>query len=243
MGCEITWKHGSSSVRDKLRADIVFTLSGRPCDTLEPMAETIMSAADSVPAEPAARPQRPLTYRPNDVDDGEPGACVDFNGDIGCAPYAQVGVPQGGLGPIVEAAGQDPNVFCAAAADAVSKRRRDMRPVTFSGQCFFVEPTHSIQLSVHVFRDPPGMGAASPVCGDSAEVDLAGTAGFVCADTDMAKHSVYLSPADDIQQPGALALTATLLPPRGDLDADPTWEQAKVDVVQKIAEDIARDHA
>lgn len=222
---------------------VVFALSGGPCDALEPMAESIIAAADSVRAEPAARPQRPLIYRPGEVDTGEPGACVDFKSDIGCAPFVQAAAPEGGLVSIVDAAAQDPNVFCAAAAGAVGKHRTDMQPVTFKGQCHFVEPTHRIELSVHAFRDVPAMGAGSPVCDDWAEIDLAGTSAFVCANKQMSEQSVYLSTADDIQQPGALALTATLLPPRGDPDVKPKWEQDKVDVVRKIADDIAREHA
>lgn len=247
-GCEVKLDHGQSGVGDKWHASTVVTLTGKPtCDELSRFAENLVSAERAGPPRSDVEPLRQLTYRPDEPDTDQAGACAHFGpaeDQADCEPYHHVDRPGGGLAGVVQAAVEpDRNVLCAAALGAVDKHyEQPLDPLTFRDACYFVEPTHRVQFAVSLYRDPPSGLAVGEICDATETLDVAGTAAFTCTKARDGSLSVYLSLVDDIDQPGALVLTATALTPPGDLDAEPSADGAELAVANEVAADVVREN-
>lgn len=246
-GCEVSLDHGQSGTGDKWHASTVVTLSGEAgCDELSRFAENLVAAERAGPPRSDVEPLRRLAYRPDEPDTDQAGACAHFGAAddrADCEPYHEVDRPGGGLAGLVQTAVErDRNVLCAAALQAVDKHYdQPLEPLTFRDACYFVEPTHRVQLAVSLYRDPPSGLTVGEICGSTEALDIAGTAAFACSKPRDGSLSVYLSLVNNIDQPGALVLTATTFPPRGDLDAEPSAAADELDLVKEVAADVVRD--
>lgn len=148
--CNLAWSNGKVKSGEAGRTDQVVEVQARDCKGGEAITTAAMSRLRDAPPT-AAKPQRPLTYRPDEPDIALPGACADFapvTTARPCEPYVEITVPSGSQ-DVLRAAEADPNVNCAIAKEAVARHFGDkFKPVTSMGRCVFVEPTHSVELTI-----------------------------------------------------------------------------------------------
>lgn len=218
-GCEASWSLDATATDNERYSDLVANLSGESCDKVEGLVEKIDSLADQGPSDTEAEPQRPVYYEPDEPDTRSKGACADFGPGLdqqrGCAPYAETEVPDGAKS-VLRGAAKDPNVLCAVFDDAMGEAYDvDYSPVTWNQQCFFVEPSHSLQIRTVVGT---GQGTAPEQFGHDAgfvdrEVkDVGGNEAVVFWNEDETVYNVFVSPYDDVSRPGTLQIQAEMNP-------------------------------
>lgn len=242
-GCEVKWNNGSSGVQEEWHDSVVFSLKSkkRGCDELKKIAEGFIEASQSTASKSEIGAQNPLTYKFEEHDSLQPGACLHFAlSDSDCEPYHEVAVPRGGLAAIVEASERDRNVLCAAAAAAVAKHYgAHLQPATYDNACFFLDPGHTFELVISRWNDPARRVKG---CDSGYDVDVAGQPGYACMKIERNMLSIYISTRGDASQPGALVVNAVLQPPRGSADNDPPPDSRKQGVAKEVAADIVRQH-
>lgn len=90
-----------------------------------------------------------LTYRPDEPDEPNPGACADYPSDH-CEPYQPTPIP-GDAQQLTIAAETDPHVLCAATLEAVNAQFPGLRPVVNADvrpTCSYVQPSHAVELDI-----------------------------------------------------------------------------------------------
>lgn len=219
-GCALIWNQGDSGTGNEWFGALMVKLTAATCDAAAPLAEKAMQLAGQVPSDASAQPQRPLLYTPQDNDSGAVGACIDFGADPGhtaCEPYHEVSVPQG-TDKIMAAAQANRNVQCAVFSEAVTALfGASMSAVTWGAHCFFVEPTHKLELRVNVDpeNEPADYGKGA-VYTERRETQIAGKPAVTFWDKDKNAFDVYLSPFNDLTRKGNLHIHIQALHGRGD---------------------------
>lgn len=246
-GCALIWNQGDSGTGNEWFGALMVKLTAATCDAAAQLAEKAMQLAGQVPSDASAQPQRPLLYTPQDNDTGAVGACVDFGADparTACEPYHEVAVPQG-TEKIMAAAHADRNVQCAVFADPVkSLFGPSMSAVTWGAHCFFVEPTHTLELRVNVdaVNEPADYGKGA-VYTERRETQIAGKAAVTFWDKDKNAFDVYLSPFNDLTRKGNLHIRVQALHGRGDgAIRNVKLDQAKADTAIQVITQITQKY-
>jgi hypothetical protein len=148
-GCRWTWSQGNYSGNDNR----LMTLSADTCkhgdNRVKQMLGSIITQLEK-PQVPGTVPH--LTYRPDEPDEPNPGACVDYPAET-CDPYQPTPVST----DVSAGAMADPYVTCAATLDAVGAQFPGMRPVVDTSQqpgCSYVQADHALRLDFRVYGSP-----------------------------------------------------------------------------------------
>ncbi len=178
-------------------------------------------------------PQRPLLYGADENDTGAVGDCVDLpvsGGLKDCEPYHEVRVPPK-PDDIMAAPSINQNVQCAVFEDAVQNVfGKDFSPVTWGEHCFFVDPTHVIDIRVNVDAgNRPSDYGRGRLYSDREETEVAGLPAVTFWNERKSEFDIYLSPNDNLDQAGNLHIALNAHGGRGtlasSLDATVTQEQ------------------
>jgi hypothetical protein len=246
--CALIWNQGDSHTGNQWFAAQVVTVTAATCDIGAPLAEKAMQLFDQEPSDASAQPQRPLLYKPDENDNPGVGACADF-GPLGtgpdCEPYHQTAVPHG-TNKIMEAAATNRNVQCAVFIDAVKTLfGPTFGALTWGEHCFFVEPTHSLQLRVNVEKDnpPSDYGKKTDLWTDRQETTISGKPAVTFWGKDKKDFDIYLSPYNDLTRDGNVHIHVEAMPGRGDgarkeLKLDPT----KADIAKQVIAQITQKY-
>ncbi|HET9143726.1 DUF3558 family protein, partial [Actinophytocola sp.] len=242
--CRLTWNQGESHTASQWYAALVIKLTTATCDTTAKLAEKAIALIDQAPDDADAAPQRPLLLAPDDPDTEAVGACRDFGpGQYDCEPYHPVDVPQG-TEQILTAALTNRNVQCAVFADAVATLfGSTFAALTWGEHCFWVEPTHSLELRVNVDAEnvPGDFGKRQDLWTDRQETQIAGKAAVTFWGIDKNDFDVYLSPFNDLSRPGNLHINIQALNTRGTImderaKLDPAKAQAAIQAITQITQ-------
>ncbi|MDQ3579579.1 MAG: hypothetical protein M3443_18680, partial [Actinomycetota bacterium] len=156
-GCEFVWSHGPATPQTGPPATGNFdlqqlvTVRTQDCEHAGQLAIAVIRALGSPP--PAGTPAQLRPYRPDEPDDDPArGGCIHrrSTGDEDCEPLRPVAVPDQPAA-LVAAASTDPHVTCSAALAAVRHRLGEQMAAVVepkSRNCLFVEPTHSLTITV-----------------------------------------------------------------------------------------------
>lgn len=245
--CKLTWNQADSATGNKWYAALVVKLTAATCDSAAQLAEKAVQLAASAPSDASAQPQRPLLYKPEEKDSAAVGSCVDFGADPGhanCEPYHEVSVPQG-TDKIMAAAAKNRNMECAVFADAVKAQfGPDFKALTWGEHCFFVEPTHTLQLRVNV--DPkyvPSDYGKGAVYTERQETQLGGKPAVTFWNKSKTNFDIYLSPFNDLNREGNVHITVEALRGRGDGSRTTvTLDQAKADTGAQVITQVTQKY-
>lgn len=246
--CALIWNQADSGTGNQWFAALVVKLTAATCDTAAQLAEKAVTLYDQAPDDAAATPQRPLLYRPEDNDNPGPGACADF-GALGagpdCEPYHEVSVPNG-IDTIMQAAATNRNVQCAVFHDAVTTLfGSSFNALTWGEHCFFVEPTHTLELRVNVDnQNPPGdYGTNTSLWTDRQETTIAGKPAITFWDTHKKDFDIYLSPYNDLSRNGNLHIHIEAKQGRGEgAHKNITLDPTKVETAKQVIEQVTQKH-
>ncbi|TDQ04995.1 hypothetical protein EV186_101959 [Labedaea rhizosphaerae] len=228
--CRWTWSQGTYS-GDHNR---LMTLSVDDCKGTKAQMTAVLGAL----IKELEKPQVPgtvarLTYRPDEPDEPNPGACVDYPQDE-CEPYQPTPLPAN----VTVAARTDGHVLCAATLDAVNARFPGMRPVTDQLGCSYVRPDHAVQLDFRVWGNPSA--ALDPSV--SRKVAVAGHPGVYAetrAERQPPQTSVCVDPGKQdpkTSQPYYWCVVATFRVPRNtDGKADPSRQTELEPLMAEVA--------
>jgi hypothetical protein len=246
-GCALIWNQADSGTGNEWYGALMVKLTAATCDSAAQLAEKAVPLAGQAPNDAAAQPLRPLLYRPDENDTGAVGACVDFGADpshTDCEPYHEVTVPQG-TEAIMAAAAGNRNVQCAVFADAVKQLYGPtMSPVTWGAHCFFVEPTHTLELRVNVDpeNEPSDYGKGT-VYTDRRETQLASKPAVTFWDKDKNAFDIYLSPLGDLSRKGNVHINVQALHGRGDGSIlTVKLDQAKTDTAVQVITQVTQKY-
>lgn len=224
--CSVEWVQGSSGVANQWIDKAVFKLNASDCPAATRLADKVATLAEQAPPPATAAVQRPLVYRPTENDTGALGGCVDFsasNDGGDCTPYeGGIEVPSSPE-EIMAASDEDRNVQCAVFQDAVRARfGPQMRAISWGAHCFFVEPSHAVELTVNVMGDRTSnaYGADPDLYADRRQVQIAGKPANTFFDSRHTTYDIYLSPSGDIGGQGSLHIGLQPFLPRGARDSD-----------------------
>lgn len=245
--CAATWDHGPSGSPNPEYATTIVSLSGTDCDAAA-MAERAITLAGQRPDD--VEPHRPLLFGPDDNDTGSVGACVDFGatgGQEDCEPYQEVPVPST-PDDILAAANANRHVQCAVFSDAVQATfGEQFAPITWGAHCYFVDPDHTVEIRVNVDPDnpPSSYGVDPSLWTEPEEIEIAGKQAVTFWDTDRNTFEIYLSPHDDIGQPGNLHIAVQMIGGRGkEIDVSPELPEDRAglatEVMSKVVETYFR---
>lgn len=245
-GCALSWNQADSGAGNEWYSALMIKLTAATCDSAAQLAEKAITLAGQAPPDASGQPLRNLLYAPQDNDSGAVGACVDFGADpshTDCEPYHPASVPQGTTA-ILAAAKANRNVQCAVFADSVSALYgKTMSPLTWGAHCFFVEPTHTLQLRVNVDPDnaPGDYGQDPSIYSDRRETQIAGKPAVTFWDKSKSHFDVYLSPFGDLTRKGNVHITAEAEHGRGDssiftVKLDQSKADAAIQVITRITQ-------
>ena len=214
--CGVSWGLGASGSPDSLRGTAVVDVTVKGCDAAKALAVKIQQVLAG-PAPAGARPQRPLLYGSTEPDTDAVGACLDFSvNDGNCVPYQPFTLPAS-FADWFPATDSQPSIGCALAVDAVKEVFGDaFKPVVWGQHCFFVEPTHSLTITIDVATvyTPARYGADPSLYSNQQTVTVSGKQAKAFTDTRPGakpgepaydEYDVYVSPHNDISQPGMIA--------------------------------------
>ncbi|WP_158891632.1 hypothetical protein [Amycolatopsis anabasis] len=238
--CVLAWSQQPAAPGNRT-ANVEITAS--TCEQARSLAETAIRRLGEAPP-PATTPQHPLTYRMDEPDVAAAGACADTRDAVDCEPYHEIGLPAG-RDAVLRVAAVDPNAQCALALGPVRGHFGPaMTPVTMkrsdtaaSRQCLFVEPSHGIEVGVHLAvtpDDPPPF----PRNG-GGDITLAGRTGTATdlEDTPSGAGRGLSIPLGDQPDSGALRVWVRLAPPRGTEPKQPV-DAAKAALVDRVVTDV-----
>ncbi|MPZ84691.1 MAG: hypothetical protein GEV28_31630 [Actinophytocola sp.] len=228
--CAVSWSNGLVSGTDPAFTDQVVTVLGPDCDRARDIAAEVLDAPTAGRAGP---PQRPLLYRPGEPDQPAEGACGYVVSDAGsCHPYPGTALPTG-RAAILRAAGEDADVSCAVAVDAVRDRYGDrLFPVAFLDGCTFAEPVRTVTVDVGLMPEPP------PVAPNAERTEITGLTAWVGDSTgNPATRPVTV----ELDGDGALSVSVMVLPEPGGRRTDPV-DPARLGTADEIAEDVVTTH-
>jgi len=249
--CDVDWGLGASGSPDSLYGTTVVNVRLKDCDSAKALAVKIQKVLAG-PAPTGGKPQRPLLYGPNDPDSVGVGACLDFSVSDGtCVPYQPFALPAS-FNDWFPAANNQPAIGCAIASDAVKEVFGDAYHAVVWGQhCFFVEPTHALTITIDVATvySPVRYGSDPSLYSNIQTTTVSGKQAKSFTDTLKSakpggpaydEYDVYVSPRNDINQPGMIAGIAKATPVRGSAqDAQPDISRLK-DLDQVMAKIIAK---
>ncbi|HEX6356018.1 hypothetical protein [Actinophytocola sp.] len=231
--CVVSWRQEPFDVRYASTPDYPVVVRTPDCDTSKDLAESLMAVLEKAPPSDVA-PQRPLLYRPDELDSPYPGACayVDELDPNRCEPYVEVMVPDDPA-EILRAANDDADVQCAMAVRSVGTRfGSKLVPVADSEagtRCFFVEPERRLQLTFSLSHGKVVNDF------DGKPVTIAGHPGFVT--TDKASITYELSTATKLDGEGTVALSVSAGPATAEVLAPGTDENA-----ESVLTDVLREY-
>ncbi len=244
--CTATWGQAESGVDNEYLGTLTFSLETPSCDRTSALTTEAIGLADTRPESTDVSPQRPLLYGPDERDTGAQGACAHFgapNGQADCAPYEGGTDVPSSADEIMATAVTEPGLQCAVFADAVAEvYGAEFQPLTWSGQCLFVEPTHQLRLdvTVHPAYRPADYGKDTSLWTDREIVEIAGKQAVSFYTTDGASRDIYVSPTGAVEARGIVHVNAQALPPRGEIAADPEPAPEKLakaeDVLTRVIE-------
>ncbi|MEV6611059.1 DUF3558 family protein [Kutzneria sp. NPDC051319] len=224
--CYIEWGLGPSGSPDKLYGTVTVEVKLKGCDNATALAVKIQKALAGAPPS-NAKPQRPLLFKPDEPDTDAVGACIDFpQNDGNCAPYQPFTLPAS-FAEWFPSTDSQPSIGCAIAADAVKEVFGDaFRPVVWGQHCFFVEPTHSLTITIDVATKyaPGKYGARPDLFSNVKTMSVSGKAAKAFTNTIHTtkpgrpaydEYDVYVSPHDDLDQLGMIAGLIQASTPRG----------------------------
>lgn len=192
----------------------------------------------------STKPQRPLVYGPDENDTGAVGACVDFGVTGGledCEPYHDVPVPTKPE-EIMAAPRVNRNVQCAVFNDAIEAAfGKGFAPITWGAHCYFVDPTHVVAIRVNVDpANPPSDYGHGRLYSDRAETTIAGLAAVTFWDERRSEFDIYVSPNNNVGQPGNLHISLDARGGRGKLaaDLDATLSAEQVDQATQVMSQV-----
>jgi hypothetical protein len=244
--CALSWNQADSQTGNQWFAALVVKLTAATCDTAAQLAEKAMQLFGQAPSDTSAAPQRPLLYKPDENDNPGPGACADF-GPLGagpdCEPYHDVSVPHG-TDTIMAAANGNRHIQCAVFTDAVkSLFGPSFNALTWGEHCFFVEPTHTLQITVNVNPDDPpsDYGTKADLWTDRQETELGGKPAVTFWDTHKKDFDIYLSPYNDLARNGNLHIQISARQGRGDgarkdIKLDPAKAETAKQVITQVTQ-------
>jgi len=250
--CFVQWNQGPTGVNNVWLSNLVMKIEGRQgCAATQRTAEQAMQLVGQAPNDVTAKPQRPLLYGPDDNDTGSVGACVDFaNGESnsGCVPYTGgVKVPKT-FEDAASASHINKAVQCEAFQDAVRAAFGDtLKPVTWGEHCFFVEPTHTLILTVDIDgADAPQPYGTGGVYRDRQVRQVGGKQSVTYWDKTKSAYDVYYSPYNDLGRNGNLHIEVEAKPPRGESGADAAitvpLDPAKAQLVEQVIAQVAQKY-
>ncbi|QUQ67694.1 DUF3558 family protein [Kutzneria sp. CA-103260] len=249
--CDVSWGLGPSGSPEKLSNTTVVSVQLKDCDSAKALAVKIQQALAG-PAPSGGKPQRPLLYRPNEPDNDGVGGCLDFSvHDGNCVPYQPFALPAS-FNDWFRASDAQPSIGCAIATDAVKEVFGDSYHAVVWGQhCFFVEPTHALTITIDVATvySPVRYGSDPSLYSNIQTTTVSGKQAKTFNDTVKTakpgepaydEYSVYVSPHNDINQPGMIAGIIKATPARGSSqDAKPDVSRLK-DLDQVMTKIIAK---
>lgn len=245
--CALTWNQADSGTGNQWFAALVVTLTADTCDTAAQLAEKAVTLYDQTPDDAATTPQRPLLYRPDDNDNPGPGACADF-GTLGaspdCEPYHEVSIPNG-IDTIMQAAATNRNVQCAVFHDAVTTLfGPSFNALTWGENCFFVEPTHTLELRVNVDNEnPPNDYGTNPnLWTDRQQTTIAGKPAITFWDTHKKDYDIYLSPYNDLTRNGNLHIHIEAKQGRGNGAHKNRLDPTKAETAKQVIEQVTQKY-
>lgn len=212
--CHAEWSFGPAARHARNGMQLVASLGAVDCGRVTPLVEPLITALRKPP--PQVEPQRPLLYRPDEPDSSQPGACAyaalpqtgaPLPMAANCAPYVQVPVPAE-AGEIARAAEADANVHCAVALDAIVKHLgTEMRPVTVSSTCHFVQPERLIRVEFAVSSATVQDISKSGLPG-AEQIEMARHPGYRLPRRDnRADYEIWVATSTSPSRPGSLHLT------------------------------------
>ncbi|MFI9382253.1 DUF3558 family protein [Kutzneria sp. NPDC052558] len=251
--CDVSWGLGPSGSPEKLNDTTVVDVKMKDCDSAKALAVKIQKVLAG-PAPSGDKPQRPLLYGPDDPDSVGVGACLDFSvHDGNCVPYRPFTLPASFADWFPETDTQ-PSIGCAIAVDAVKAVFGDtFAPVVWGQHCFFVEPTHALTITIDVatvyaparYGSDPSLYSnirTTTVSGKQAKTFTDTVRGAKPGEPAYGEYDVYVSPSDNINQPGMIAGLIKADRPRGSGssgDVKPDISRLK-DLDQVMAKIIAK---
>jgi hypothetical protein len=249
--CGVDWGLGPSGSPDKLTGTTVVSVTLPGCDKAKALAVKVQKALAG-PAPSDGKPQRPLLYGAGESDNTGVGPCLDFSiSDGTCAPYQPFALPASfnDWFPVTD---NQPAIGCAIASDAVKEVFGDAFHAVIWGQhCFFVEPTHALTITIDVATvyAPVRYGSDPTLYADIRTTTVSGKQAKSFTDNlkttrpgglTYDEYSVYVSPHNDINQPGMIAGLIKAARVRGSAqDAKPDISRLK-DLDQVMAKIIAK---
>lgn len=247
--CTATWSPEDSVTAEDLYSNLVLELTGDSCERVEKLVEPISSLAEEEPDDTDVEPQRPLYYEEDESDIPVEGACVDLGGNTmptDCEPYRSVKIPDDKT-EIVEAAMSDGNVACALANDAVAEvYGRDFKPVTLGQGCYYVKPSHTLQISVGTGTGPgykPAGYCDGTAPGEREVTKVGGNGAVTCWHEQTSAFDVWVSPYDDIERNSMVHIMARAHVARGDLGStNPDIAREKIKKVETVMAKIVQQH-
>ncbi|GAA3437419.1 DUF3558 family protein [Kutzneria kofuensis] len=242
--CYVEWGLGPSGSPDKLYDTVTVEVKLKGCDAATALAVKIQKALAG-PAPTGGKPQRPLVYRPDEPDTDAVGACLDFAMDDGnCAPYQPFTLPAS-FAQWFPSTDDQPAIGCALAVDAVKEVFGDaFKPVVWGQHCFFVEPTHALTITIDVSTQyaPAKYGANPQLFSNVQTVAVSGKQAKAFTNTIHTskpghpaydEYDVYVSPHNNIEQPGMIAGLAQARTPRGS-NQDAVADVSKLHDLDKV---------
>jgi hypothetical protein len=242
--CYVEWGLGPSGSPDKLYGTVVIEVKLKGCDAATALAVKIQKAlAGAAPNND--KPQRPLLYKPDEPDTAAVGACIDFSQNDGyCAPYQPFKLPAS-FAEWFPSTDAQPAIGCAIAVDAVKEVFGDaFKPVVWGQHCFFVEPTHALTITIDVATQyaPAKYGARPDLYSNVQTMTVSGKQAKAFTNTIHTtkpghpaydEYDVYVSPRNDINQPGMIAGLAQASTPRGS-NQDAVADVSKLHELDKV---------
>lgn len=242
-GCTVAWNEPAISKSADGRV-AQLELVGSSCEETKRFVRDITKVIDQDQPSKSATAQRPVLYQAGKPDAPAPGACIDLVdfAESECRPYVETDAPSDGE-ETIEAAGEDPNVNCAIATDAIEEHYgASLRPVTAIGRlgmheadvrrCGFVDESHAIEVWIGVSDEPMRVPGESEIGGHPAR-DATPTISSDYLTRDLA---VAL---DDEDAPGLLYGKVVLRPGRG---REYIGDDGQLDDLDEVMTDIADAH-
>jgi len=242
-GCTTAWNE--PTMRKSADGRVAqLELTGSSCEETKRLVRDITKAIDQDQAAKSAPAQHPVLYRAGQPDAPALGACTDLMdfAESECQPYVETDAPSDGE-ETIEAAGEDPNVNCAIATDAIEEHYgASLRPVTAIGRlgmhegdvrrCGFVDESHAIEVWIGVSNEPMQVPGESEIDGHPARDETSTTS------SDRVTRDLVVA-LDDEDAPGLLYGEVVLRPERG---REYLGDDAQLDDLDEVMTDIADAH-
>ncbi|WP_020669035.1 hypothetical protein [Amycolatopsis nigrescens] len=246
--CKLSWNHGDSGAGNEWFGSLVFELTAANCDIAAQLAEKVVATAGQAPSDADAKPQRPLLYKADENDSGALGACVDFGatgGQSDCEPFKEGTPVPKGTDELLAASDENRHVQCAVFKDTVlAVYGPSFQPITWGAHCFFVEPTHTMLLTVNVDGEnaPGEYGNRPDLYVERQVVQVAGKQTVSFYDTGKKAYDLYVSPYNDLNRRGNVHIQAETLTGRGVERIEPQPDPAKLKLADQVITQVVQKY-